>query len=103
MCDWPGHVIKGMKMPGQLGCETVSTKNLKIAEIKLEENLLLIEGAVPGNKGSLVYVYTQDPKFLDREELKPKKDAVPEETTEAPQPEKKEAVVENKEADKTKE
>ncbi|MEN3013292.1 MAG: 50S ribosomal protein L3 [Endomicrobiia bacterium] len=52
----PQRVIKGKKMPGHLGNELVTVKNLKIVKIDKEKNLLFIKGAIPGNKNSVVLI-----------------------------------------------
>ncbi len=52
----PGRTLPNMKMPGQYGNERVTIQNLKIAQILDEENLLLIEGAVPGSREGIVSV-----------------------------------------------
>jgi large subunit ribosomal protein L3 len=52
----PGRVLAGRKMPGQHGNSRVSVLNLKVARIMDDENLLLIEGAVPGPKKGIVEV-----------------------------------------------
>ena len=52
----PGHVLKGKKMGGRMGNETVTTQNLKLFKVDAERNLLFIKGAVPGAKGGLVSV-----------------------------------------------
>jgi large subunit ribosomal protein L3 len=52
----PGRTLPGLKMPGQYGNETISVLNLKVAKIIPEENLLLIEGGVPGSRNGLVVV-----------------------------------------------
>ncbi len=52
----PGRTLPGLKMPGQYGNETVTTQNLRIAKLVVEDDLLLIEGAVPGSKDGLVVV-----------------------------------------------
>nr|WP_028845925.1 50S ribosomal protein L3 [Thermodesulfatator atlanticus] len=54
---FPGRVIKGKKMPGHYGNETVTVRNLSIVDIKPEKNVLLVKGAVPGSVNSYVYVY----------------------------------------------
>ncbi|MBI2633801.1 MAG: 50S ribosomal protein L3 [Parcubacteria group bacterium] len=51
------RVAKGRRMAGHMGVERVTIKNLKIAEVLPEENLLALEGAVPGTRGTLVEVY----------------------------------------------
>ncbi len=54
---FPGRVIKGKKMPGRYGNETVTVKNLLVAEVIPEKNLLLVRGAVPGWPNGWVMVY----------------------------------------------
>ena len=53
---FPERVIKGKKMPGRMGAERVTVKNLKIVKIDPENNILAIKGAVPGPKGSLLEI-----------------------------------------------
>lgn len=50
------RVFKGKKLPGQMGNKTVTTLGLSVARVDAEKNLLLIKGAVPGAKGSIVVV-----------------------------------------------
>jgi large subunit ribosomal protein L3 len=50
----PGRVWKGKKMPGHMGCETKTIKNLKIQELNLETGYILVKGSVPGHKNSFV-------------------------------------------------
>lgn len=52
----PGHVLKGKKMPGQMGNEQVTVQNLKIVRMDEERGLLFVLGGVPGPKGGLVKV-----------------------------------------------
>lgn len=52
----PGRVKKGKKMPGHMGAENVTIQNLEIVRVDAEKNLLLIKGAIPGNKGSVIVV-----------------------------------------------
>jgi large subunit ribosomal protein L3 len=54
--SYPARVIKGMKMAGRMGNETVTVQNLEIVKVDTERNLLLIKGAVPGPKGGFVSV-----------------------------------------------
>lgn len=56
--SYPSRVFKGMRMAGRMGKEKVTVVNLEIVQIIEKENLLLVKGAVPGNKGSLVKVRT---------------------------------------------
>jgi len=55
-CRFPQHVMKGRKMPGRMGYDRISVKGLKIEKIDKENNLLIIRGAVPGNKGGLLEI-----------------------------------------------
>ena len=52
----PGLVWKNQKMPGHDGVDRVTTQNLKVIQSRPEEGVLLISGAIPGNKGSIVVV-----------------------------------------------
>ena len=52
----PGRVIKGRKMSGRLGAERVSVKNLRVAKIDKENNIMAIKGAVPGRRGTLLEI-----------------------------------------------
>ena len=52
----PSKVFKGKKMPGQMGNKRVTVQNLEIVQVDAENNLLLIKGAVPGPKKSLVTI-----------------------------------------------
>ena len=54
--SFPERVIKGKKMPGHMGFERVSVRNLKIVKIDKENNLLAIRGAVPGRRGTLLEI-----------------------------------------------
>ena len=53
---WPSRVFKGVRMAGRMGNERVKTKNLKIVKLLPEMNIILIQGAVPGHKGSYVII-----------------------------------------------
>jgi large subunit ribosomal protein L3 len=52
----PAHVFKGTRMGGHMGDEMVTTKNLEIAGVDFENNILLIKGAVPGARNGLVMI-----------------------------------------------
>lgn len=54
--SYPSRVFKGMKMPGHMGNETVTTLNLEVVEVIEKENLILVKGAVPGFRGRLVKI-----------------------------------------------
>ena len=53
---WPGKVFKGKKLPGHMGCDRTTVKNLTIVDIKPEDNLLLVKGPLPGFKTGIVEV-----------------------------------------------
>ncbi|MFH1661497.1 MAG: 50S ribosomal protein L3 [Candidatus Falkowbacteria bacterium] len=52
----PAHVFKGMRMPGRMGVDRITTKNLEIVEVDKENNILLIKGSVPGIKNGLILI-----------------------------------------------
>jgi len=52
----PGRVVKGKKMGGQMGNETVTIQNLQLVQIREEENLVLIRGSVPGPNGGYIVI-----------------------------------------------
>jgi large subunit ribosomal protein L3 len=56
---YPGRVIKNKKLPGHMGSENLTIKNLQIIDIREDENLLIVKGPVPGHKNSIVYVKKQ--------------------------------------------
>ncbi len=51
-----GRVIKGMRMAGRMGSDRITVKNLKIVQVNKDENIILVKGAIPGRKGTLVEV-----------------------------------------------
>ena len=53
---WPSRVLKNMKMGGHYGDERVTVLNLKVVGVQPDRNILLVRGAVPGAKNSLVFV-----------------------------------------------
>lgn len=55
-CSFPARVMKGQKMPGHMGNVRVTQQNLKLLSVRVDENLLLVQGAIPGPNGSLVLV-----------------------------------------------
>ena len=55
-CSDPSRVFKTKNLPGHMGSEHVTVQNLEVVRVDAERNLLLIKGAVPGAKGSLVTV-----------------------------------------------
>ena len=55
-CQDPGKVFKGKKMAGRLGNKKVTIQNLKILNIDTVNNLIILKGAVPGHKGSIIKI-----------------------------------------------
>ena len=55
-CQDPGKVFKGKKMAGRLGNKKITVQNLKVLNIDSDNNLLVIKGAIPGHKGSLIRI-----------------------------------------------
>ena len=55
-CSTPGRVFRGIKMAGRMGGDRQTTQNLTVHAVDAEKGLLLIKGAVPGHKGTLVLV-----------------------------------------------
>lgn len=53
---WPQRVLKGMRMAGRMGNDRITIKNLKIVKVDIKNNVLAIQGAVPGARGSLLEV-----------------------------------------------
>ena len=58
---WPAKVIKGKKMPGQYGNDRKTIRNLEIVDIRSEDNVIMVKGAVPGAESGLMAV--NKPKF----------------------------------------
>jgi large subunit ribosomal protein L3 len=55
-CSSPSKVFKGKKMPGHMGAKKVTVQNLEVVRVDVENNLLLVKGAVPGPKKALVTI-----------------------------------------------
>lgn len=53
---WPSKVVKGKRLPGRYGNERKTMRNLEVVDIRLEENIILLKGAVPGAKSGLVTI-----------------------------------------------
>ena len=52
----PSRVIKGRKMPGQMGNRRVTVKGLQVVDVRPEENIILVRGAVPGGRNGVVLI-----------------------------------------------
>ena len=53
---FPGTVMRGMRMPGHMGQVTRTTQNLEVIQVREEDNILLIKGAIPGAEGDYVVI-----------------------------------------------
>lgn len=56
MCATPSRIFKGKRLPGRMGGERQTTRNLKLVQVDAENNLLFIKGAVPGAANGLVLI-----------------------------------------------
>jgi large subunit ribosomal protein L3 len=54
--SFPSRVVRGMRMAGHMGADRVTTRNLKVLRVDPENNLLLVEGSVPGGPNSVVVI-----------------------------------------------
>jgi large subunit ribosomal protein L3 len=54
--SYPSRVVKGMRMGGHMGSDRVTVRNLKVLRVDAENNLLLVEGAVPGGPNSILVI-----------------------------------------------
>ena len=64
-CQDPGKVFKGKKMAGRLGNKRVTIQNLKVLKVDLDNSILLVKGAVPGHKGSIISIFDSVKKKQD--------------------------------------
>ena len=55
-CAQPSRVLKGVRMAGHMGVDRITVKNLKIVKIDTERNLMMVRGAVPGHRNSIVFL-----------------------------------------------
>lgn len=53
---FPGTVMRGMKMPGHMGQVQRTTQNLEVVQVRPDDNVILIKGAIPGSKGDYVVI-----------------------------------------------
>jgi len=56
---WPSRVLKGKRLPGRMGNDLVTQKNLKVIDVRSEENVLLVHGTIPGAKNGILNIYTK--------------------------------------------
>ena len=57
MSAWPGRVVKGKKLPGRMGTDTVLKKNVLVVDVRGDENLIIVKGPVPGAKQGLLKLF----------------------------------------------
>lgn len=55
-CAYPSRVFKGVRLPGHMGCDTITTKNLEVVRVDEDMNLIMLKGAVPGGKNGVVRI-----------------------------------------------
>jgi len=55
-CSFPARVAKGKRMPGHMGNVRVTQQNLRVVDVRNEDNLILVQGAVPGPTGGVLFV-----------------------------------------------
>lgn len=58
--SYPSRVWKNQRLPGHMGSERVTVRNLEIADVKTDQNILLIKGAIPGAIGAIVQIKKED-------------------------------------------
>lgn len=61
---WPSRVVKGKKMPGHFGNERRTTRNLLIVDVRPEENIVMLKGAVPGHISGVIEI--RKPKIVKK-------------------------------------
>ena len=72
--SYPSRVVKGMRMGGHMGSDRVTVRNLKVLRVDLENNLLLVEGSVPGGPNSILVIRKAiAPKKLKVAQVEPAK------------------------------
>ena len=55
-CSFPGRVFKNKKLAGHMGSVKVTVQNLEVVKVDADKNLILVKGAIPGAKGSVVTI-----------------------------------------------
>ena len=55
-CATPSRVLKGVRLPGHMGCDRVTVKNLDVVRVDEDLNIIVVKGAVPGGKNGIVRV-----------------------------------------------
>lgn len=65
--SYPSRVFKNKKLPGHMGSEKVTVKNIQIYDVRAEQNLILVKGAVPGANGSYLIMKSEAPPAAAKE------------------------------------
>jgi large subunit ribosomal protein L3 len=73
--SFPSRVVKGMRMPGQMGDQQVTTQNLKVMKVDSENNLLVVRGSVPGTEAGCLLVRSSLKRGKDKKWKLEKKEA----------------------------
>lgn len=55
-CSYPSRVFKGLKRAGRMGSDKVTIQNLKVVKVDIDNNLILVKGAIPGNNKGIVFI-----------------------------------------------
>ncbi len=85
---FPSRVVKGKKLPGQMGDQRITVKNLTVIEADRDNNLLVVKGTVPGARGGYVLIKKED---FHPEEPEPERAKPAQPQAEKPEPEEKKA------------
>ena len=56
---FPQHTLRGMRMAGRMGGVRATTRGLKVIKVDVENNIIAVKGAIPGNKRGMVTIQTQ--------------------------------------------
>lgn len=56
MCAKPGRILRGKKLPGHYGADKTTLRSVKLVEVDTENNLVAVQGAVPGAKNSYIFI-----------------------------------------------
>lgn len=67
---YPHHTFKGMKMPGHLGSQKVTIQNIKVVDVKEDQNLILLKGGIPGSLDGWILIRSATKSGLTRTERK---------------------------------
>jgi len=74
MRTWPARVFKNTRLPGHMGVDRVTIKNIEVVSVRPEDNVLLLKGGLPGAQNGMLIVVNRAADFEKRPELKGKKE-----------------------------